>query len=108
MERWRPTTHAELVSLLADAEEQLTGASQGNYRKYKVAPWQATICRGEEYGIEKVWVVAQSDHQVIFFDDIEDEFACGKFDSDGQITSAALIGDLQYAMIAFPPPDIPV
>jgi hypothetical protein len=49
-------------------------------------------------GVESVFIVARKGSRVLFFDDVEDEFATGTIDEWGNITNAGLCGELVYAL----------
>jgi hypothetical protein len=69
METWKPITAAELDALIAS---QLSGCEPGVaavFESYKIAPFAAPI---ERYGrIESVFVVAQKDDEVMYYEDVE-------------------------------------
>jgi hypothetical protein len=58
--------------------------------------------RSEQYGDERVFVVARSAKQRILFDDVEDEFAIGEPDDDGVLRDWGLYGDLIDAVRGLP------
>jgi hypothetical protein len=99
---WRPITDADFRDLLATQTQALSADSKRRFEQTAVAPYLAIIRRSEQYGDEHVWVVAQSDDRVVFFDDVEDEFAIGRIGADRRIGDHGFSGDLTDAMYDFP------
>jgi hypothetical protein len=75
MDDFTPITEPEFAALLADAVASLQEPHKSTYERYRVGPFQQKCWRSELYGLEHVFVCARCDDAIIFFDDVEDEFA---------------------------------
>jgi hypothetical protein len=103
MDEWQPITRTELDELLANQVAMLSDETLERFEQYHVPLWQATIRRSEVSGDELVCIVAQHNRLVVFFDDVEYEFASGIVSDDGQIVDdIGLEGELTHAMFEFP------
>jgi hypothetical protein len=103
MDEWQPITRTEFDELLAKQVGMLSHESRERFEHYRIPLWQATIRRSEEYGDELVWVVAQHNKLIVFFDDDEDEFAVGTINDEGRLfDDIGLVGELTQAMFEFP------
>jgi hypothetical protein len=100
-EDWQPITRNDFDELLALQTAALSSQSREHFERYRVEPFKAIIRRSEQYGDESVWVVARADMIVVFFDDVEYEFAVGRID-DCRILFDGYMGDLTDAMYGFP------
>jgi hypothetical protein len=106
MDEWQPITRSAFDELLAEQICQFSDESRERFEKYHVPLWQATIRRSDVCGEELVWVVAQYNNLVVFFDDAEYEFASGFINDDGQLVGdIGLEGGLTHAMFEFPERD---
>jgi hypothetical protein len=102
MDAWQPIKRSELDELLAKQTAELSAESRKRYARYRIEPRQATYRRSEQYKDEGVWVVAQADDFVVFFDDVEDEFAVGRVDEADRLYHVDLLGELTDALFEFP------
>lgn len=66
--------------------------------EYKVAIRSASLWRSAEYGRERVFVVAQIEDRVLFFDDVEGQFGVARSANDEHLQDCALYGELRYAL----------
>ncbi len=65
--------------------------------EYSVPIFEQSLFRSEDYGIEKVFVIARSGDRVLFFDDVEEEFGVGLPDPDGVLRHCGSFGPLAGA-----------
>ena len=68
------------------------------YKERHITIAEQPCLRSEQYGTERVFVVARSGSQLIIFDDVEDEFAVGAPSEDGILREWKLCGDLMDAL----------
>jgi hypothetical protein len=70
-ETWRPITRDEFDDLVAEQVAALDPGQRTALDTSRVEPRQAIIRRSEEAGDERVWVIAERQGQVLYFDDVE-------------------------------------
>jgi hypothetical protein len=68
---WRPISRSEFDSLVGEQVAALEKGQKAMLESCRVEPWQAIIRRSEEAGDERVWVIAQRQGEVLYFDDVE-------------------------------------
>jgi hypothetical protein len=102
MEAWRSITRSELDRHLASQAGALSPQSAERFSRYRVEPWLATIRRDDVIGDEKVYVVAQDGALVVFFDEVEGEFAVGIVNEAGRLSNFNGFGDLSFTLFEFP------
>lgn len=102
MDTWSSITRSELDAHLAGQATALSPQSAERFSRFRVEPWLATIRRDDVTGDEKVYVVAQSGALVVFFDDVEDEFAVGIVNEEGRLSNYNGFGDLSFTLFEFP------
>jgi hypothetical protein len=95
---WQPISREQLDRLLSREEAQLTPDVREIYEGRRSAIAEHPCFRSEQYGIERVFVVARSGKLLLFFDDSEDEFAVGVPDDDGILRDWGLYGSLTDAV----------
>jgi hypothetical protein len=96
---WKPVSRVQLEDILRDDVAQLSHDALKIYESYVVSPQEHPCRRGGHYGVERVFVVMRADNRLVFFDDVEDEFAIGVPDSDGMLTEWGLCGSLMDAIL---------
>lgn len=72
---WKPIAEDEIKSLFAEALAALSPPQQARYGAYLVVPRKAIITRGKTSAPDPVWVLAEGNEKLIFYDDVEDEFS---------------------------------
>ena len=82
---WRPIRRGELDSLVAEQEAALDHGQKAILDACRVEPWQAVIRRSEQAGDEVVWVIAERQGQVLYFDDVEWGWNFSEVDEEGRI-----------------------
>jgi len=70
-ETWRPITRDEFDDLVAEQAAALDPGQRATLDICRVEPRQAIIRRTDEAGDERVWVIAERQGQVLYFDDVE-------------------------------------
>ena len=70
-ETWRPITRHEFDDLVAEQIAALDPCERATLDSCRVEPRQAIIRRSEEAGDERVWVIAEWQDQVLYFEDVE-------------------------------------
>ena len=68
---WRPISRSEFDSLVAEQEAAVDQGQKAMLDTCRVEPWQAIIRRSVETGDERVWVIAERQGEVHYFDDVE-------------------------------------
>lgn len=81
---WHPALYAEIDEMVQAAELQMEPAVQAFWGRISVVPqkWQLPIWGDAGGGF---WVVALMGQECIYFNDIEDGFNVGQFDTLGII-----------------------
>lgn len=87
MKKWEPITETQFEMLLLEQLEEMDTDERHEYTKYEIKPWKSTLRRSDEYGDEHVFVVAQKDKTVLYFDDVEWGFNLSVIDDEGRILS---------------------
>jgi hypothetical protein len=95
---WKPISRADLESRLTSEIAALPGDVLKIYQEHAVIIAEQPCFRTEQYGTERVFVIARSGSQLLIFDDVEDEFAIGAADDDGILRKWCLCGDLVDAL----------
>ena len=97
---WEPISRADLENRLNTETSALPTDFLNTYREHSTAIAEQPCFRSEQYGTERVFVVARSGTRLLIFDDVEDEFAVGVADEDGVLRTWSLCGDLIDAIRA--------
>jgi hypothetical protein len=95
---WKPISRADFESRLESEVTALPPDALRTYKEHAVTIVEQACFRSEQYGPERVFVVARSASQLLIFDDVEDEFAVGAAGSDGVLREWGLCGDLVDAL----------
>ncbi len=96
---WKPISYAGMSARVAEETVHLDGLTAQQWERCRVDPFQqAYLTRTAKAGEESVYVVARTDHGVVFFDDVEDEFGLAQIDDRGRVSRAVLCGELRWAL----------
>jgi hypothetical protein len=95
MDNWEPISEKDFLELFAAQYEELDDRERVAFERFRVQPWMATIRRSERTGDEHVFVVAQANRGVLYFDDVEYGFNISDVDDLGRILSP---GGSQYTL----------
>ncbi len=87
MDTWQPITDEEFSGLFAEQYDELDREEKDLFDRHRVGPWKAVIRRSEQAGDEPVFVVAEADGGVLYFDDVEYGFNISGVDNNGRITT---------------------
>lgn len=87
MSSWNPISDDDFSTLFAEQYDELSSDQRELFDQYRVSPWKAVIRRSKEAGDERVFVVAQSNDGVLYFDDVEYGFNISAIDESGRITN---------------------
>ncbi len=68
---WRPIDRDEFNNLVVEQIAALDPGQRATLNASRVESRQAIIRRSEEAGDERVWVIAERQGQVLYFDDVE-------------------------------------
>lgn len=82
---WSPIRREEFDALLAEQEAELEPGQRALLDACRVDPWQAIIQRSSIAGDEKVWVIAERNGQVLYFDDVEWGWNSSEVDEEGRL-----------------------
>ncbi len=85
MTDWKPITDSEFADLFRNQYAELSEAQRNTLDQFRISFWKATIRRSKEMGDESVFVVAQKDDGVLYFDDVEYGFNISTVDTNGKI-----------------------
>jgi len=99
---WKPIARAEFEVILQEEFAKLPAEELKLYETYATALLEQPCYRSEQYGIERVFVVARAGRRLLLFDDVDDEFAIGIPDSDGVLRNWSLYGTLAVAVRNLP------
>ena len=94
---WQPITEEELLEILDEDIAWLPDQHRPSWERYAVTPRRAEIVRSAEVGVEPVWVVAQRENRIVFYDDVEEEWAVGRLKGES-VVDGLLIGELEEAV----------
>jgi hypothetical protein len=95
---WKPISRVQLEVRLDLEKAKLSPALLKIFQKFTAPITEKPCFRTKQYGIERVFVIASSGQDLLFFDDVEDEFAIGVADEDGVLRDWGLYGDLMDAL----------
>jgi len=95
MNDWKPITDSEFAELFRLQYAELNEAQRNRFDQFRVPFWKATTRRSEEMGDETVFVVAQKDDGVLYFDDVEYGFNISIVDTMDRILEP---GGSQYTL----------
>jgi hypothetical protein len=85
MYKWKPITASEFAELFERQYTELGVIERENFDKFRVSFWLATIKRSHSPKDEMVFVVAQKEDGVLYYDDVEYGFNISFIDSTGRI-----------------------
>ena len=95
MHDWRPATKEEVERAVASDGEDSDPLDFAEHANMLVDPYPCKIHRFG--GVEQVFVVARAPQRVVFFDDIEEDFATAR-QIDGQLFDCVSYGPLVVAL----------
>jgi hypothetical protein len=95
---WQPLSRAGFEDVLKQEVMQLPPEALKIYEAHASGIVEQPCYRSEQYGIERVFVVARHGVRVLLFDDVEDGFAVGVPDSDGVLRNWGQDGPLLVAV----------
>jgi len=85
MNDWRPISDKAFTELFDAQYAELDQEQKSIFDVVRVPFWKASIRRSEMMGDESVFVVAQKDNWVLYFDDVEYGFNMSAVDVTGKI-----------------------
>jgi len=91
-------TETELLARVCEEEKQMSSDERAEFSACRVSLARGTVAHFSTDGVEEVFIVARRGTRVVFFDDVEDEFAAGTVDEHGAISHAGLYGELRWAV----------
>ena len=95
MRNWTPATQEEVEQAVAAEREETDPICFEKFANMLVTPYRRTIHRfGRD---EQVFVVARAPQRVVYFDDIEEDFATAR-EVDGQLVDSRSYGPLVLAL----------
>ncbi|HKS76045.1 MAG TPA: hypothetical protein VJQ82_22725 [Terriglobales bacterium] len=96
---WNPISRPEFDERLEEEVADLCPDTRKIYEENTIVIVAQPCFRSQLYGIEHVFVVARAGARLLFFDDVEDEFAVGEPDKDGVLRKWGLCGELRSALL---------
>jgi hypothetical protein len=97
---WQKVSREQFQSILDEEVAALTPEAVRILEVHAAPIFEQLCFRNEDYGMEKVFVVARAGNRVLFFDDVEEEFGVGVPDSDGVLRDLGTFGPLVAAVLA--------
>jgi hypothetical protein len=97
---WSPVTKETFERILKEEIAALTPGAARAYEKHAVAPYEQRCLRSADSGIERIFVAARNGSQLLFFDDVEEEFGVGVPDNDAILRDLGTFGPLVAAVLA--------
>jgi hypothetical protein len=85
MTSWHPITEEEFSKLFNQQYSELNNDEKSIFDRHRVPHWKAMIRRSQEAGEEEVFVIAQTEEGVLYFDDVEYGFNISGIDNKGRI-----------------------
>lgn len=85
MNTWRPITEVEFNELFTAQYAELCESQKITFDQFRIPLWKAAIRRSDQFGDERVFVVAQIDDGILYFDDVEYGFNISTVDESGRI-----------------------
>lgn len=98
MSEWEPVQPEVIDDILNEEIDLLSLPERDAYRQFSIEAVKIPCFRSEMYGDEAVYAVARVGDQIVFYDDVEGEFATGEADSDGLLRDWGLCGALGTAL----------
>ena len=95
---WSPLSRPRFDEILAEEVTGLPPDARKIYEDNAVSVVEQPCYRSEQYGIERVFVVARAGARLLLFDDVEDEFGIGEPDNGGVLRDWHLYGELVFAL----------
>ena len=97
---WNPLSRMQLDEMLSLELASLPPDAIEIYKRCAIDVVQQPCFRRTEYAVERVFVIARDGRRLLFFDDVEDEFAIGVPDDDGILREEkwGLYGELVHAL----------
>ena len=83
--KWQPITKQELINLIEIQKEELTKGELNFYNQIKIDILTSKVERDGE--IENVFVIAEFEDKIIFYEDVEEGF---------EITDKSIDGTIRY------------
>ena len=103
---WKPISENEFDALLIAESAELSEDARKALRKFGIGRVPMQIVRRRIDGgagvPERVFVVARLANSVLFYDDVEEEFAVATIDTDEVIRDWSLWGALDFGLKNFP------
>jgi hypothetical protein len=97
-EMWSPLSRPRFDEILEQEVASLPPDARKVYDDNAIGVVEQPCYRGEQHGIEHVFVIARAGSRLLLFDDVEDEFAIGVPDADGVLRDWGLFGELVFAL----------
>lgn len=85
MKKWTPINQSEFTELFRKQFAELNQFERNKFEIFRGPFFKATIRRSETAGDESVFVVAQKDDGVLYFDDVEYGFNLAIMDKNKRI-----------------------
>ena len=97
---WQTVSREKFQSIFDEEVVALTPEAARVLKAHAIPIFEQPCFRSEDYGIEKVFVVARAGNRVLFFDDVEEEFGVGVPGNDGVLRDLGTFGPLVAALLA--------
>jgi hypothetical protein len=93
---WRPATKQEVLAAIEEDWVGIDPALQVRLSAFLIEPFSASV--GRFGAMEGAFVVAQIDRNVVFFDDIEEDFGTATLEDDGTLSNVAAYSNIAVAL----------
>lgn len=95
---WKPISERDFSALLREEIAQLDSEGRELNEAYSIQPVTMLIAHAPGAAPDPVFVVARSGTVVVYYDDVEEEFATGRVVTEGAIEGLSLFGALNWAL----------
>lgn len=85
MDTWKPISEEDFKIFFKEQYRELDAYERQVFERYKVDFWKAIITRSKMAGDEYVYVVAQNQDGILYFDDVEYGFNIATVDDTGRV-----------------------
>jgi hypothetical protein len=103
---WQPISRSQLEELISAEVRDFDAVKLDIWNRLRVPLAVASIHRSPEWGEEQVFLVARRGDEVLFYDDVEDEFAVGRISGENVVSLGGLAGELHHAIAIFSRRDV--
>lgn len=94
---WQPISETELTIRIENEICDMSQTERDEFERARIKP-RLIKCKRGGFTAEKIYAVAESNGNLIVFDDVEDEFGVGAAQENGSLEEWSLFGRLADAL----------